>query len=102
MAAAVAAVAAPAGGRPGPASGRRFLPARPGARQLLRRRKKERRVQGGCGLTDPRVHCRKGKPLRAWAAGARGEGGVAVGAVQCPQKRLGLARLCAGGSGTAW
>ena len=48
----VAAVAAPAGGGPGPASGRRFLPARPGARQLLRGREEDRRVQGGCGPAD--------------------------------------------------
>ena len=59
---AVAAVAAPAGGGPGPASERRLLLARPGARQLLRGRKKERRVQGGCGLADPPVHSRKRKP----------------------------------------
>lgn len=38
VAAAVAVVAAPAGGGPRPASGRRFLLARPGTGQLLRRR----------------------------------------------------------------
>lgn len=48
----VAAAAAPAGGGPGPASGRRFLPARPGACQLLRGREEERRVQGGRGPAD--------------------------------------------------
>lgn len=48
----VAAVAASAGGGPGPASGRRFLPAWPGARQLLRGREEERRVQGGRGPAD--------------------------------------------------
>lgn len=68
---AVAAVAAPAGVGPGPASERSLLLTRPGASQLLRGRKKERRVQGGCGLADPPVHSRRRKPPSAGGGSRR-------------------------------
>ncbi|KAG8516994.1 hypothetical protein J0S82_015276 [Galemys pyrenaicus] len=85
VAAAVAAGAAPAGGGTGPASGRRFLPARPGARQLLRGGKKERRVQGGRGRGAPGCpgggERRAGGRSRGWGGpGAPAGGGSAVAA----------------------